>query len=220
MSQKTVLVVGANCPLGLNIIKANLNEGNKVIATSRNIKNNINKKNLNWLHFDPLENNSLDKLLIDLEKFNIFSVNYLSAIRDSEASNPEEVFGICLLNYLAIKENLSLKMSINEGGRFLSFSSSGTKYGGGKGKQFYALSKQCLEVFTSYDKALAKDNVLVNTIRVGVLSSVKDVNPNRIKLIPTNSPVNIDEISKMSILLNSVNNKSITCSVIPITGGE
>ena len=117
-------------------------------------------------------------------------------------------------------------MSKKKYGRILNCSSIGVKFGGGRFSYNYSLAKHLLEFIPIEIRELAKDNILINNLRVGVVKTklhkkIKNKNlKNRIKLIPINRAASVDEISEFIYNLSSEKNSYITGQVIAISGGE
>ena len=65
------------------------------------------------------------------------------------------------------QEFLEKKMAQKNWGRIVNLGSIGVKFGGGLRNFPYSVSKFILEFFPSYTKKWVKQNVLINTIRVG-----------------------------------------------------
>ena len=111
-------------------------------------------------------------------------------------------------------------------GRIVNLGSIGVKFGGGEKNFPYSLSKFILEFFPSHTKKWIKNNVLINTIRVGVTNTKlhkklpKKSLKKRSMLIPIKRMASSEEIAKFIFFLGSDKNTYITHQVIPISGGE
>ena len=94
-------------------------------------------------------------------------------------------------------------------------------------KEFsYSIGKFALEFFPSNNKKWIKNNVLINTVRVGVTKTrlhnkLKTKNLiKRVKLIPIQRMASPEEIAKVIFFLGSNDNTFISNEVISISGGE
>ena len=102
----------------------------------------------------------------------------------------------------------------------------GTKFGGGEKNFPYSIGKFALEFFPSNNKKWIKNNVLINTVRVGVTKTrlhnkLKTKNLiKRVKLIPIQRMASPEEIAKVIFFLGSNDNTFISNEVISISGGE
>ena len=63
------------------------------------------------------------------------------------------------------------EMNKRRWGRIIHLGSIGVKYGGGKKNFLYSLSKHILEFFPNHTKEWSRNNVLINTIRVGATNT-------------------------------------------------
>ena len=88
--------------------------------------------------------------------------------------------------------------------------------------------KYLLEYFPKSFRLCARDNVLVNTLRLGVMEGgtqhkhgVDDVAfAKRVELVPTGTHVEHGEAVKLILDLVSMDNRNIHNAVIECTGGE
>ena len=95
-------------------------------------------------------------------------------------------------------------------------------------KRIFLLSigKFALEFFPSNNKKWIKNNVLINTVRVGVTKTrlhnkLKTKNLiKRVKLIPIQRMASPEEIAKVIFFLGSNDNTFISNEIISISGGE
>ena len=117
-------------------------------------------------------------------------------------------------------------MNKNGWGRIVNLGSIGTKFGGGEKNFPYSLGKFALEFFPSNNKKWIKNNVLINTVRVGVTKTklhnkLKTKNLfKRVNLIPIQRMASPQEIAKVIVFLGSNENTFISNEVISISGGE
>ena len=117
-------------------------------------------------------------------------------------------------------------MAKKKWGRIVNLGSIGVKFGGGERNFPYSLSKFILEFFPSHTKKWVKQNVFVNTIRVGATHTKlhkklpKKNLKKRAELIPIKRMANSEEIAKFIFFIGSDKNTYISHQVIPISGGE
>ena len=111
-------------------------------------------------------------------------------------------------------------------GRIVHLGSIGVKFGGGKRNFPYSFSKHALEFFPSETKDWVKNNVLINTIRVGATNTklhLKLPSKNlkkRAKVIPMGRMAEPNEIAEFVYYLGSDENTYICNQVPAISGGE
>ena len=115
-----------------------------------------------------------------------------------------------------------------DGGRIVYIGSVGHKFGGKADRVGYAASKYLLEYFPRHIRALAKENILANTVQVGVMDGATqkktgitgDQIAKREALIPIGRMASVHEIAETVMFLCSDSNTYIHGAVIPVTGGE
>lgn len=117
-------------------------------------------------------------------------------------------------------------MKENNYGRIINISSFVIKYGMGRNHSIqYAASKAALESLTTGLSRLgAANNVLVNTIRPGLIqTAMQEDRPNmeqRINMIPVKRMGTPEEIANMVLFLLSETGDFITGQTITVSGGE
>ena len=117
-------------------------------------------------------------------------------------------------------------MNKRKWGRIIHLGSIAVKLGDGKKTFLYSLSKHLLEFFPNYTKEWSKNNVLINTIRVGAASTnLHSLLPlknfkKREKLISVGRVAEPREIAEFIYFLGSDENSYITNKVPAIFGGE
>ena len=125
---------------------------------------------------------------------------------------------------LVIRNSIN-NMKRKKYGRIINTSSIGTKFGGGNSTFAYSLSKYINEFIPGEIRKLSSNNILYNTIRIGVTDTKfhkkikKKSLKKRIKLIPINKMASTDDIANYIIFLID-NNNFVTNETINITGGE
>jgi NAD(P)-dependent dehydrogenase (short-subunit alcohol dehydrogenase family) len=120
------------------------------------------------------------------------------------------------------------KMSVAKGGRILFVGSIGHRFGGKHTRPGYSGSKYLLEYFPKPFRECAARNVLVNTLRLGVMQggtqAATGISGNafseRLKLIPTGKYVSTAEAVRNILFLCSIKNESIHNAVFSCSGGE
>lgn len=141
----------------------------------------------------------------------------------------EEIIDTFMVNAFApllLTPSIFTGMKERQFGRIVNISSIAAKYGGAIYSAHYGCSKLALEGLT---KTLAREgaeyNVLVNTIRPGVINTgfhkkfLKDMTK-RIAMIPMKKIGIPEDIADMAYYLGSDMNKFITNETIAISGGE
>ena len=127
---------------------------------------------------------------------------------------------------LILAQTMGNQMNKRKWGRIVNLGSIGVKFGGGFKNFPYALSKFLLEFFPNETKNWAKNNVLINTIRVGATdtklhSKLPSKNlEERKKMIPMKRFAYPDEIAEFVYFLGSNENTYISNQVLSISGGE
>lgn len=111
-------------------------------------------------------------------------------------------------------------------GRIVNISSVAAKYGGSATSLLYGQTKRALEGLTlTLGKEGAASNVLVNTIRPGVVDTAfhdkfpKDMAA-RVAMIPAGRMANPQEVARMTVFLGSQENTFITRECVAVAGGE
>jgi 3-oxoacyl-[acyl-carrier protein] reductase len=239
MLKKNVLILGGSSDIGISIIKkfikndylvmAHFNSNSKALLDLK--KKN---KNLNTIKKDFIELTSMNvKSFIKKERLDQFDtvinlIGFLDNCSFFNADLDQTILSLkinTLVPNLIIRENIK-QMSKKKYGRILNCSSIGVKFGGGRFSYNYSLAKHLLEFIPIEIRELAKDNILINNLRVGVVETklhkkIKNKNlKNRIKLIPINRAASVNEISEFIYNLSSEKNTYITGQVIAISGGE
>jgi len=237
--KKKILILGGSSDIGIEIIKiylknnfsilAQYNKGSKKFFSLVTDNNNSLKK----IKFNFLTNNRKIESFFkkkDVLKSDVF-INALGAIFDSnyESVNLKQLEKSIKINaYPSIYGTsiLGRKMAKKNWGRIVNLGSIGVKFGGGERNFPYSLSKFILEFFPSYTKKWVKQNVLINTIRVGATNTKlheklpKKNLKKRADLIPIKRMANAEEIAKFIFFIGSDQNTYISHQVIPISGGE
>ncbi len=236
MDKKKILILGASSDIGVKTVEKFIKKGWIVIAHYNKNGGKLKKiknANLKLFKFDLKKINSFDKFI---NKNNIVK-NVDSFISLTGYLKPIDFFKINLknfndhmnINYLSniilMKKILPI-MKNRKFGRILLCSSVGVKFGGSKTSIIYSLTKHMNEFFFTSFKEFFKENVLINTIRIGVTDTkihkkkgVKNLKK-RTELIPMKRIAQPSEIAEYLYFYASEKNSFTTKSIIEATGGE
>lgn len=151
-----------------------------------------------------------------------------TSMNDKSIQELNRQFNINTLSGWIIADACIQAMSKKDGGRILFAGSVGHKFGGKVNQWGYGASKYLLEYFPKSFRLCARDNVLVNTLRLGVMAGgtqdkqgITDVTfAKRVELIPTGRHLAHAEAVKIVLDLVSMDNCSIHNAVVECTGGE
>lgn len=239
MNNKKILILGGSSDIGIEIIKiylknnfsilAQYNKGNKnFFSLVKKNKNYIKKIKFNFASDNKKIENFFKKN--DVLESDVF-INALGAIFETNyenlsLKNLDKSLKINAYPSIYATSILGRKMAKKKWGRIVNLGSIGVKFGGGKNNFPYSLSKFILEFFPNHTKKWVKQNVLINTIRVGATNTKlhkklpKKNLKKRAELIPMKRMANPKEIAKFIFFIGSDNNTYISHQVIPISGGE
>ena len=238
---KTVLITGATSGIGRDIAAKFARGGWNIIYhyySSEKRANELEKviKNLNvnchGLKADLSLEDQIQDFANKLEKFSIDAIvnnagTYMVNKCFSELTVDEisKTFMVNVFAPMIITGKLFIGMKERRFGRIVNISSIAAKYGGSSYSMHYGCSKRALE---GLSKTLAKEgaeyNVLVNTIRPGVIDTdfhekfPKNMEQ-RINMIPCKKMGTPKDIANMVYYLVSDNNY-ITNEIVAISGGE
>ena len=238
--KRHVLILGGSSDIGIEVIKFFLKLGWKVTAHYNKNKNKLDKinkktKKLNLIQFDfsDYENPFIERLIMRKFDGKYDSIVNLICCLDNKSfektSLKDILKSLCANSLIPILiEKIALKgMLKKKWGRILNCSSIGIKFGGGKYTYNYSLAKHSLEFIPSCYKDLAKKNVLINNLRIGLTNTKvhkrykKNIKMSkRIKLIPMNRMAEPSEISKYINDLVTEKNSFMTGQTITVSGGE
>jgi 3-oxoacyl-[acyl-carrier protein] reductase len=235
-----VLITGASSDIGLAICEYYIEQGWKVLAHHRSARAELTNltvkypKDIELVKIDFNDSNKLEsKLTIIKEKYASCDclINCAATYSSGDFLNIESEdilkhFTINTLPAFILMKNIIPFMLKKNWGRIVNISSIGVKYGGGENSFAYSLSKYALEFFPADYKRWASKNVLINTLRVGVVNTkFHNLNPkkdmkSRVNLIPIKRMASVNEVAKMIWFLGSDLNTYITGQVISFSGGE
>ena len=238
-SNKKVLILGASSDIGLKLIEIYLKNQYKIIA-------HYNKGNRIFFKLVDSNKNKIKKIkfnfLTDLnqsEKFlknKIFKdcsvlINALGYLKETNYSvlklkDLENALRVNLFPGIYLTKKIGEEMNKKKWGRIVHLGSIGVKYGGGVSNFPYSLSKHSLEFIPSYTKRWIKNNVFINTVRVGATrtklhSKLPSKNLKyRESLIPLKRMANPKEIADFIFYIGSEKNSYISNQILSISGGE
>ena len=239
---KTILITGSTSDIGRKIAIRFAKEGWNILChyNSSKAKAVELKKVLikyggkhELLRADLSSKNQIQSFKNKLDKFNIdVLVNNAGTYTVSKYFSEltiEDITKTFMVNTFApmiISPYLFMRMREQGFGRIVNISSIAAKYGGSGFSMHYGCSKRAIEGLTkTLAKEGAKSNVLVNTIRPGVIDTEfhkkfpKDMQK-RISMIPLGKMGTPEDIAEMVFYLGSERNNFITNEIITIAGGE
>ncbi len=237
-TNRKVIILGASSDIGLSIMKiyskknyeiiAHYNTGNKFFFNFLKNNKNITKIKFNFL-------TSIKKIETFFKK-KIFKncsilINASGLIKELKFSETklDDLIDILKVNFypgFLLTQSLGNEMNKKKWGRVVNLGSIGVKFGGGLNNFPYSFSKHALEFFPSETKEWTKNNVLINTIRVGATqtklhSKLPSKNlKKRVKMIPMGRMASTEEIAEFVYFLASDENTYISNQVLSISGGE
>ena len=235
---KKALILGGSSDIGSLLVKKFLKKNYNVTAhfnqTNKKLNNlkckklllcKVDFKKINQNNF-----NNLTKKLIGNFDIVVNCVGYTDR-KSFTKTNLESLINSIKINALIPSLLIKLKvknMIKKKWGRIVNCSSIGIKFGGGTETFNYSLSKHCSEFLPRDYKDWAKNNVLINNLRIGLtdtrihkkLKRNKKVMKKRISLIPAKRMATIDEITNYIVELTSEKNSYMTGQTIAISGGE
>jgi 3-oxoacyl-[acyl-carrier protein] reductase len=164
-------------------------------------------------------------IAVEWSKFNKIN-NAGVSISGNDISDINKLFMINTFSVILITDKVFNNMKLNKFGRIINISSIGAKYGSSVESVAYGCSKLAIEGITkTYAKEGAEYNVLVNTIRPGIIDTnfhnknKKDMGK-RISMIPMKRMGTSEEVASIIYYLGSEQNTFITNETISIAGGE
>ena len=230
-----VVITGGASPLGQDLTQRFLGRGYDVLSIVR-AQNTVKQKfkpasKLRIIEADLSLPEEIDRIC-EIIKKEISQV--WSFIHAASASEPDtnDITKLChtfttnVFSGWSIAESCAKKM--HNGGRIVYIGSVGHKFGGKADRVGYAASKYLLEYFPRHFREFAKENILVNTVRVGVMDGATQIKTGVTKeqlvereaLIPIKRIAKVCEIAETVMFLCSNSNTYIHGAVVPVTGGE
>ena len=238
-SNKKVLILGASSDIGLKLIEIYVKNQYKIIAHYNKGNKNFfklvdsNKNKIKKIKFNFLSNLNQSEKFLNNKIFKDCSVliNALGYLKETNYSvlklkDLENALRVNLFPGIYLTKKIGEEMNKKKWGRIVHLGSIGVKYGGGESNFPYSLSKHSLEFIPSYTKIWIKNNVFINTVRVGATRTKlhsKLLSKNlkyRKSLIPLKRMANPKEIADFIFYIGSEKNSYISNQILPISGGE
>lgn len=235
---KTVLITGAGSGIGLAATRLFLKKDYIVFAHYHNSCDalaQINSENLKLFKADFKKYGEVEELIskcmatseIDILVNNAGDYTVKDSLSGVMPNDIEESFRINTIAPFILTKSVISSMIKKKWGRIINISSIGVKYGGNINSIGYTMSKNALESMTlSFAKYCAKDNVLINCIRTGVVdtdfhSKAKNKNmQSRVDIIPMKRLALPDEIAKSIYFLASEESSFCSGTILTVAGGE
>jgi len=237
IKNKKVLIIGGSSEIGLSIIKLYHKKKYKILAHynkgNQNFFDFVKKNKIKTIKFNFFTSNKkIENFLRKkiFKKFNIL-INASGFIKEisftkTNLQDLEEIFKVNFYPSFLLTQSIGAEMNKKKWGRIVNLGSIGVKFGGGLSNFPYSLSKFLLEFFPNETKNWVKNNVLINTIRVGATKTklhLKLPSKNlevRKNLIPMKRFASTTEIAEFVYFLGSSENTYISNQVLSISGGE
>ncbi len=241
-SDRTVLITGASGGIGREIALRFLKERWNILChynssdtKARELIKLLDKQNSRHCLFkvDFSSRKQVYSFINTVSKFNVdclinnagsyvvckhFSVSTLADI--------ENIFMVNVFTPILLSSRIFMQMKKRNFGRIVNISSIAAKYGGSAFSMYYGCSKLAMEgAAKTLSKEGAQYNVLVNTIRPGVIDTgfhrtfPKDMKK-RAEMIPLKRIGVPQDIADMAYYLGSGENNFITNEIITVSGGE
>ena len=230
---RKVLILGGSSDIGKEPVNYYLKKNWKVFCHFNKNNYSFKNKNLQTFKLDFLSSSKIiEKKINNIKKVKFDAiVNLVGFIDNKTFSNfqindLEKSIRVNSIIPMYIIKELSSSMVRNKFGRILQTSSIGVKFGGGKNTFNYSISKKVNEFIPRDNKIWAANNVLMNTLVIGVTNTkihnkIAKKNLNlRKKLIPMKRFATTLEIARYIYFLTSEENTYITGQVLNISGGE
>lgn len=237
LSKKVVLVTGGSGGIGSSIVNRLYNDGYIVALqyssnkqNAERVKNNRENIHLFCCNFLSEELTLIDDVVTQLGRIDCFincaGILADKSIFDLNAKDFDTHFAINARAPYLLSAKAFEYMKRQNYGRIINISSIAVKYGMGRGQGVqYAGSKAALEALTTgLSRIGAEHNVLVNTIRPGVIETGMQKGRTdlrqRIEMIPVKRMGTSQEIAEMVAYLCSDKANFITGETFTIAGGE
>ena len=232
------LITGASSPLGVELSTELLKNRVPCIIIIRDKKKLFDLRPYDKSLYHIIESDlscekNVEKICAQIKDFKekVKAFVHLAASAIEDDFNMEKMsyaFQVNVFSGWKLAKTCVQKMASDRGGRVLFVGSVGHKFGGKATRSGYSGSKFLLEYFPKIFRDCGADNILVNTIRLGVMKEgtqrVIGIDSaaliERTKLIPTGKAISHKEAVRNILFLCSEENKSIHNSVIACAGGE
>ena len=237
--KKSVLILGASSDIGVNLISQLIKKNYFIIAHYNSTKKKLSKFSNDKVKifksdFSLINDTNLKKLNKQIKNYNVsVIINLIGYIDNKNYFNSTLVSLEKSFKANSFVPNLIIRNQLNfmkkkRFGRIINCSSIGIKFGGGKNSYNYSFSKYASEFIPSELRYLAKYNVFINNLRLGMINTKihkklkrnkKELNY-RLNLIPANRIAEPNEITNYILFFISDNNSFLTRETISISGGE
>ena len=240
--ERTVLVTGASSDIGREICIRFAKEGWNVLChyfssdkEAKDLKKTLVSYGIDCylLKADLSSKSSIKRLLDKIKNFNIQSLinnaGTYTVSKHFSRLNIDDITDAFMVNAFApilLSAGIFMRMKKSGFGRIVNISSIACKYGGSSSSMHYGCSKLAMEgIAKTLSREGAAGNVLVNTIRPGVINTKfhtrfpKDMKK-RITMIPMRKIGNPEDVAEMAYYVGSDKNNFITGEIITVAGGE
>jgi len=191
------------------------------------------KRSFKAFKADFTKEDEVNNLVAKISKFKIDSFinnagGYIEPVHYSELNYQKliKTFSLNAFAPMMIMTEIFKGMKSRNFGRIVNVGSIASKYGGSPNSMDYGSAKASMEsVVKIFAREGASSNVLVNTVRLGVIDTdahkkfPKDMSK-RVELIPMKRMGTAKEVSEVLYFLGSNKNTYITNEVITAAGGE
>jgi NAD(P)-dependent dehydrogenase (short-subunit alcohol dehydrogenase family) len=235
---RTALVTGANSGIGFATVERLLEDGYRVIAHIRADPGQLgaleNHERLRILTADLSDIESIvglssdpGLLAIDILINNAASYCFREDFYSILIDEVESLMRVNVIAPLILSQAVLPGMTERNWGRIINVSSVSVSHGGAARSIDYTFSKSAMESMTiTLSKSFAAQNVLVNSVRVGVtdtkihqLNKTKNLKE-RIRSIPIGRMADPKEIVEMIAFLCSERSSFVSGAILEVTGGE
>ena len=231
-NQRSVAIFGASSDIGLATCQKYLSSGWEVLAYSKIASGSVGANN-KICCFDLSEERSVE-LGISLYKTQLERVDalvwlpalsLLESYADTSIESFQQVLFTNYLSYFRISQIVIPRMLERSFGRIVLGGSIGVKFGGSRSSFAYSASKWLLEFMPMESKMWARNDVFINTVRIGVTDTkgLRDSGKDlvlRQNQIPVGRMAQPEEIAAFIYSIGSDENSFITRQVISMSGGE